>query len=361
MYLLKKAWLLAFAILLATQLFAQQAEMDKVCNDNCCAKDLTPAGTMISHLHAAKEWMFSYNYQYMDMSNLYKNDKQITSSEVYTQDYLMNPEKMNMKMNMLMAMYGVSDKITVMAMAHYMTNSMTMSMMRGTEHIMKMNGMPDMVMNNNYSMTDKTSGLGDVQLNVLYGLLESGNHNLLANIGINIPTGQINKTGTNGSMYNGQRMPYSMQTGTGTLDLSPGITYSYRKERLNYSAQLLAYIHNGYNQIGYRYGNQALANTWFAYRWSNLFSNSIRIEAITEGKIKGNDASLYSFYEPAANPLNYGGKQLRAYTGLNFYLPWTSTPSYKIGIEYGKTLYRNFNGIQMDTRNILFVNASLTF
>jgi hypothetical protein len=116
-------WLtLAMAIL--TRIQAQPADSRFCASHSCCGSDdATPAGVMISHLHAKKEWMFSYKLMTMNMSGIMSGTQSVNQESVFA-NYLMAPRNMQMNMHMLMGMYGITNRLTTMVMVSYNATSM---------------------------------------------------------------------------------------------------------------------------------------------------------------------------------------------------------------------------------------------
>lgn len=330
-------------------LYTVSAQTDSVftCASCMCKKDVTPSGVMLSHVHAKGEWMLSYRYMNMSARGIQQNGNAISNEQIYNQ-YLYFSDQMTMQMHMLMAMYGVSDKLTLMAMTEYRASSMNMVAPAGSMHMHS-----GMSMSGSMEQDMKTSGFGDVSLTALYSLVNSSQHHVLFSCGVSVPTGSIQNKGQAGSMYPGTRYPYMMQQSSGTWDIKPGLTYTYKHDKMMASTQLLSTIRTGYNPVGYKLGNEWSFNNWVAYQWTSWLSTSLRGELIQTGKIKGSDPDLYIYTEPAANPVNYGGTAAMLYAGINtFFLSKN-----KIGIEAGLPVYQKLNGIQPK----LYCNINLAY
>jgi hypothetical protein len=208
----------------------------------------------------------------------------------------------------------------------------------------------------------ESAGLGDVKLSVAYGILKKENVQLSFFGGISIPTGSAYKTGkANDPMYSNKRLPYAMQTGSGTFDLMPAINYLYQNNNLACSFQLSSTLHPWYNSLGYRYGNEATINAWFSYKWSSFMSSSIRTEASASDKILGYDQDVFYYNEPSANPQNYGGKKIIAYAGCVFQTKKGCLKNHRLGIEYGLPLLQSVNGIQMKLSQTINASWALNF
>jgi hypothetical protein len=337
-------------------LYGQQKDSLLCTQHSCCSgNDPTPAGIMISRLHAKGEWMFSYKYMHMSMKGLRNGTRSVSEKEVFS-DYLMAPENMEMNMHMLMAMYGATNRLTLMTMLHYNSSSMHMNMFSASSH--HHTGAAETGSDHNM----QSAGFGDIKLYAMYGILNTSRHQILMSGGLSFPTGNIDIKGSqNNMMYPGSRMPYSMQLGSGTIDLLPCINYLYQYHDLTFSSQVSAIIRTGKNDIGYAYGNAGTLSSWMAYKWLPFVSSSIRLEGVLSGEISGRDKEQYLFNEPSANPANYGGKMLTGYIGSLFRLPKGALSAASISMEYGVPLYQYVNNIQMKQRQALFVSVQYGF
>ena len=96
-----------------------------------------PIGVMADHRHGKGEWMVSYRYMYMDMSGSRDGTNSLSPDEIATTapnrffgqtgqppTLRVVPTDMPMQMHMIGGMYGLSDRITLMAMGNYVTKEM---------------------------------------------------------------------------------------------------------------------------------------------------------------------------------------------------------------------------------------------
>lgn len=336
------------------KLYAQNS--DSLCDAaHCtCTKTLVPPGLMIVHLHNKNEWMISYRYMHMQMSGLMSGTNSIEKENVFT-TYLMAPENMRMDMHMIMAMYGITDRLTLMTMTGFSVNNMSMAMFAPGAH--HHNGT---VAESAHTIGSK--GLADIKLHALYGLVKTGSHQLIATMGVSLPTGSIGLRGApEDPMYANQQLPYNMQLGSGTVDLLPGLSYLYSKDVLNVGAQVTGSLRPFYNAHQYHLGNDLTMNTWLGYQWWGFLGTSLRAEGNLSGHIKGMDPTIYLYNEPAANPYNYGGKRLTTYAGLYLRTRSGALSNQMIAVEYGLPVYQNLNGIQMPVKQMINASWSLTF
>ena len=207
-----------------------------------------PASVAGAHLHAKGEWMFNYQFKFMQMKNMQSENDAIGQEQVF-EDYDMYGTKMTMPMHMLMAMYGLSDRLNLMAMTHYMTCDMDMLHQMGMM---------------THEMNSTVSGFGDTRLGVIYSLAEAKNSQLIASTGISLPTGSIDNQRFD-HMNMPMRMGYPMQLGSGTID--PYLQLSLLKSVGQWSvgAQGETMMRFGRNSESYRLGNEYKMSAWLAH------------------------------------------------------------------------------------------------
>ncbi len=337
----------------------QTAKPEEVCsNHSCCgSNDPTPASVMMSHIHPKNAWMFSYKIMAMNMDGVISGTKDINKNDVFV-NYLMSPDKMQMNMHMFMAMYGVSDKLTVMAMLNHNTTDMNMSIFTASAHHHAGSAASDS--STAHFMT--TSGIGDLKLSALYSLINVPTRQLFVNLGMSIPTGKTNIKGASDDvMCPNKTYPYSMQLGSGTFDFSPAINYVSQFGKLTYSAQLSSVVRTGYNSLGYKLGNEANLNAWLAYQWLPFLSSSVMIEGNMSDKISGLDPTLYAFNELSANTSNYGGSRVNLAVGSVIQLKKGLLKNNRLAFDYSLPMYQNLNGIQMKFNHTLTLNWTMAF
>lgn len=307
------------------------------------AQDHSPVGVMISHGHPKGGWMVSYSFMQMQMKGNRSGTDAIADENVFSQ-YLMSPQSMHMDMHMIMVMYGLSGRLSFMAMAAYQKSEMKMIMLPGVMHMH--HGME--MSSTSGDMDMSSSGIGDTRIWGIYKLMNAESSSLVFSLGVNLPTGSIDLDGKP-PMYEGLRMPYMMQLGSGSVDFLPGITYLKNHKKISWSVQGLSVLRLMDNANSYHYGNEFVVNAWTSYKFGSLFSTSLRAEAVNSDKISGADKQIYYAMEPDADPKNYGGTRVNAYLGGNFYLSKGILSDTKIGFEFGAPVFQDVNGIQLGT------------
>jgi len=310
-----------------------------------------PVGVMGRHLMPEGKVMLGYSFGMMQMDGLATGtsrlDPTVAATTVPNRFFGLPmqpptlrviPEEMDMQMHMFSAMYGASDRVTLMAMVPYIEKSMTATTYAGPAgtRVLGSNKM-------------RAEGLGDITVGAVIGLYKQGRTSLNMGLGASLPTGSISETGRMLSPMGTtpeMRMAYGMQLGSGTLDLKPSLTWSSGKGRLNWGAQVSGVIRSGDNSAGYTLGDVASVTAWASYKPSPWFSYSARLEATSQGRIRGIDPFIRGPM-PGSDPANYGGETVTAYLGAELTPPSGALKGHRIGMEVGLPAYQKVNGVQL--------------
>ncbi|MBZ6378144.1 alpha-amylase [Pacificimonas flava] len=311
------------------------------------ALDHAPIGVMGDHRHAAGELMFSYRLMHMEMSGVQVGTGDISADTVATTipnrfsgmagqppTLRIVPKSMRMDMHMLGGMYGLSDRVTLMGMANYVTREMDLITYQG--------GMGTAVLGD---FGTAPGGFGDTSLTALIGLGET----VHLNAGISIPTGPITKSGdvlTPMGMRQEMRLPYPMQLGSGTWDLLPGITYTDRTGPFGWGGQVKGTLRLGENDENYHLGDTVTGTAWAAYALDPAVSVSLRAEGESVGRIEGIDPAIMGPVQ-TANPDFSGGERVTAFAGLNLVATHGPLAAWRLGLEAGMPVVQDLNGPQM--------------
>lgn len=360
------AVVMTMAVLLAGAAQAAEQQAPPKEGASCCH---LPGGQMlfnpsfgddIYHTHPTGMWMFNYKYMQMAMDGLRDGTSDVATGSVGNRrglpydNYMMIPTTMTMDMHMVMGMYGINDRLTVMAMLNYLETKMDMLMDMSPFTMM---GMPRGASDRGAVVDDpmKTSGLGDTELRGIYKFTETLN----ASLGVSLPTGDIDQEYT--TMGTVWRAPYDMQLGSGTVDLKPSVTMNVLSAdaQWNWGGQAMATLRLGDNDNDYSLGDSLKLNTWLQ-RALGPAATWIRLSYTTTASIDGNDPdiqrSLNGAYMspsmPDANPENYGGERIDGFLGISLPLGPVS-----LGVEGGIPLYQDLNGLQM--KNDWYLTAGI--
>jgi len=348
-----KTQLLASAALLCAALPAAAHEGDG--GNVTYASDHAPIGVMADHRHKKGEWMTSYRYMYMDMSGNRDGTNSLSPEEIVTtvENPFANPPMMPptlrvvptdmpMQMHMVGGMYGLTDRITLMAMGMYLTQEMDHITFQGATGATRLG-----------EFTTETSGVGDTTVGAIIGLDDGAYEHRQINLGIalSLPTGSIEETdqiltpmGTTPT----PRLPYPMQLGSGTFDLKPSLTARSRTGKWSYGTQASAVIRLDENDEGYTLGDVGEVTGWLAYEPEPWVSLSGRLKARSVGQIDGMDPLIMAPVQ-TADPANHGGETVEALIGINLAGQTGWQKGHRLAAEIGLPVMRDLNGPQMET------------
>lgn len=288
-----------------------------------------PIGVMRDHIHAKGETMVSYRYKFMHMGGgMLDGSSKVSNSDVL-KEYQMTPSDMDMRMNMFGAMHGITDNLTIYAMSGIMEKKM------------------HMVNRSDQTLTRESVGIADTKVGAMYEFFNNGKNRLQYNLGVSIPTGDIDQG------YKGTRLAYSMQNGSGSYDILPGLSYAGFKDSYSYGAQTNAVLRTHNNKVGYQSGHVYNFTTWAAKKLNNAFSVSSRLDYTITGATKGSDPSLALGMSPANNARFSGGKELDLLLGVNFMVSSGALKGHRFALEGGVPLYQRFRGTQLSNQYMI--------
>ena len=290
-------------------------------------------------MHEAGSWMFEYRFMRMEMGDLREGTDDTDARSVIrdpSTTYMMAPTEMTMDMHMLMAMYGQTDRLSWMVMLNYLDNEMDMLMF--------------MPMMGAFVKADsmKSDGLGDTEVAAMYRL-DSANTNdtLLLNVGLSLPTGSVDEEDSDGNL-----LPYGMQLGSGTFDLKPGVTYSYRMDSWDFGAQASYTMRLNDNDQDYNQGDRLDAQGWAKYGFGQGTTATARLAYSDWDSIDGAAEDITAMQlrmSPTFDPDNYGGNRWDLSVGVSH----AFGGGHMLGFEYGQPIAQDLNGVQMKTDSML--------
>jgi hypothetical protein len=310
-------------------------------HDSHAAHD-TGTAQHIHHQHGAGSWMFEYRFMRMSMDGLLDGSDSVSTAEVVAMAgayaYMMAPTKMTMDMHMLMAMYGISDKLSLMLMANYLAKDMDMQARDGTESSMD------------------SSGVGDTVLGIMYRVSPQW----MASLGLSVPTGSIDEKtdmvmSATMTMQDVQQ-PYAMQLGSGTYDLIPSVTYQQDSGHWNWGGQASLTLRNGENDNDYTLGNRRELTAWLKRKLNASTTLSGRLAWSRWGNIDGADPGIVQTMmgmktSPTADPDLQGGTRTDLLLGVSSMFG----NGHMLGLELGVPVQQNLDGPQMETERLISV------
>lgn len=318
-----------------------------------------PAGIMGDHVHQEGDWMVAYRFGNMSMNGNRNGSDRLTTADVLS-DFMASPTSMDMQMHMFSAMYGLTDRVSLMAMGAYIHKSM--------DHVTRM-GM---------RFETETEGFGDTQLGFTYGLFGYGHalhehpadcpmaglaanetrHQLYLNALLSVPTGSIDERGDTPAGRN-MVLPYPMQLGSGTVDPILGLTYSGRSGLIGWGAQGRATLRLYDNSESYHLGNHYQISVWGTSELNQSWQFSARLEGHWQDAVDGADPRLNPMMVQTANPDLLAGRRIDALLGLN-YTP-KRLEGNRFAFEIGRPIYQHLDGPQLEVDWRLTANWQWSF
>lgn len=312
------------------------------------AHDHAPIGVMADHAHDKGEVMLSYRFMRMEMQGNRIGTDSATPDQIVTtvanpyappSTLRVVPTSMDMDMHMFGAMWAPTDRITLMAMANYVSKSMdhiTYQGMMGTNRLGEFTVDPE--------------GFGDTRLSAILSLQKTASARTVLAVGASLPTGSIDKSDTVLTPMNTTpelTLPYAMQLGSGTVDPFASITHAASSGPWSWGAQAAATLRLYDNSEDYHLGDEGMVTAWAGFSPVPELALTLRAEAKAWGEISGRDVRVGAPVQ-TANPENYGGKQLSLLAGAN-YAFHGALEGHRLAAEIGVPVYRDLNGPQMET------------
>ena len=312
------------------------------------AIDHAPIGVSADHYHKKGESMISVRQGYMAMSGNSLNGSSISTSDILAMpnplgDIPANlsvvPVEMDMKMTMIGAMYAPSDKVTLMAMAMYMSKDMDLNTYKP---------MMDRGLIGTFSTS--SSDLSDLSLGAIIKLQETdlsrwhAEVTLQKSIGANDSKGEVfTPMGMNMEMI----LPYGMQAGDDATRLLLGVTnVKTISEKVLWGNQLRGKFVVA--DDNWSFGDQLEFNTWLQYEVNKAVSLSSRMKFVDQDKISGSNPMISAPVQ-TANPENYGGSEVHVGLGVNFLTHILPGKADRFGLELVKPIQQDKNNLQMKT------------
>jgi len=227
---------------------------------------------------------------------------------------------MDMIMNMLGAMYGYSKNLTLMAMIP-VTRSNSMDIQNNTSL---------------RQFTTESSGVGDLKLSALM----LAGKDFVFRAGLNIPTGSIDNTDQLPNLRT-VVLPYPMQLGSGSYELSFGGVYAKKTGRTTFGSKSEFNLVVNDNDRGYRRGNSLLLTAWQSYKVTPSTAAHGRLKFTDRGNISGVDSTIPLGAPPAVTTAQ-GGTRLDLLFGMNYMLFHGAM----MGFEIGTPIYQDLDGPQ---------------
>jgi len=351
--------LMSFVVLVAAACVLQPMQAQAYMGI-CCAKcggnmPMNIPGGGVPETH---EFRFKVQPMYMRMDGLRDGTSRVDGNDLLGMPaigkFMAVQENMDMDMLNVAMGYSLTNDIFVGLMGMYQVNRMDM-LFNSMMHINT--GMPG------YTM--ESDGLADTMLMGKYLLYADDplvpTNQMSLFVGASLPTGSIDERNTTHPMAPRQKelLPYGMQLGSGTVDPIFGLLYQGSSSPLWWGLNAM-YTGRWYdNDRDYRFGDKYRVDVYVMYQLRYDLVAEAQLNYEWGGRIRGEadesrtGASGHAvqgnggspFMTPLWNPVNYGGSNLFATFGLQ----WQPLPLHIINAQVGLPLYRDLNGLQLET------------
>lgn len=304
------------------------------------------------------KWTFHYSYRKARFGGYRRGTQDLSFDEVLftpgeprtAQNYPVVPTYITQRVHAFSAQYAVSDRTSLRVTVPYLRQS--------TEHTSSISGFSD------FELWSK--GFGDVALSITQQFAKSPTSQLSLSAGLQLPVGTINQTGDTPRMGPGtlERLPYTMQLGSGTLDLTASVQYSVQKNNFVFASNNNVVIRTGRNDNNYRLGNSFSSALTGLYTQEKRFQPGVKLSYRTIDTITGEDETLKvprRFPYPASitDGQNYGGEIVTTSAVLRSCV--TKDCRLSLDVDYTVPLYQSLNGIQPKLRKSVSVGANVAF
>jgi hypothetical protein len=191
-----------------------------------------------------------------------------------------------------------------------------------------------------------TDGMTDSALAGIWRAYQDPINRIQINLGMSFPTGSDHNTFTllqpNGT-YSTSRAFYSMQRGSGTFDVMPGIVYAGAVDRWSWGLSYRGRFPLGVNPEGWMYGDLHEFSGWGGYSWTPSLTTTVRVAGTLQGPIIGADPLVVG-KAPAANPTFYGGQRVELFGGATIGGKLIGMEPLSLVVEAGIPVYQDLNG-----------------
>lgn len=286
------------------------------------ALEVIPIDVLGTHIHVAGEWMVGYKFSYMQMSER-------SGAQNAAEGYMMRPTRMDMAMHMVELMYGLTDRLTLMAMLPYRRLHMKSRTQSGE------------------SFTTQSAGIGDVQVMGHYALYKKNADYLIAKAALSLPTGSIDAR-DEGPAGADQRLPYPMQLGAGTYGLILDLTCIDQVYNWAWGAHATGTFRLGRNDRSYRPGHEYHLGAWITRRLTDWMAPLLHADLHVRRDVEGADPALNPSMMPTADPDRQGSAHFTLGPGLSFYVPGGTLEGQRLALKAPVPVYESRNGAPLE-------------
>ena len=258
-----------------------------------------PIGVPLTQQVATGQFGLSLRLARDQFDGLQDSRKKLTSADAFARGYAIAPTERTDLRYELEAMFGYDKRWDLYLMIPYTAREMDQDLSIGGQTQVE------------------SSGLGDIQLGGIFRSYDRGPTRVSYMAGISLPTGDVDASDNYGGAPD-TTLPYSMQLGSGTFDLLPGVLIESRFDDIRVGARAAGRIHlQSANDEGWFRSNSMRLDLWAGKRLAKNLDGSLRAQADWWGDLHGADPDLIPLRNPLEDSLRQGGSRVMLFGGLS--------------------------------------------
>ncbi|MGR8997851.1 MAG: DUF3570 domain-containing protein [Gammaproteobacteria bacterium] len=325
-----------------------------------------PAGVMFDHM-LDKSGDFMVGVRYMrdtQAGNMLHGSKKVSDQTIVKNGCegspcYDTPSGMNMNMIMLNLMYAPTDWLTLMLMPQFVDMNMSTRTLDGAPPA---TFDQQAIIDHHTLHPHTTGGIGDTGMYAMIRLFDKPGHHIHGTLGVTAPTGDVNIKFRDTHRIDIGFEHYGMQTGSGTWDFKPSITYTGKMDKFSWGAQLNGTVRlANHNESGYALGDIFQSTAWGSYNVLDWLSASVRGVYTVQGSIRGEYNGTFNPLGPQDYPSNYGGRYWDVGFGLNAFVPSGDLQGNNLSFEWIQPVSDDVNGYQLPRDGALSATWSYAF
>ena len=293
-----------------------------------------PTGVVVDHNLSAGELLVGYRFGFDNMDGLQAGQFEVPIIDVLDV-FQTTPIRMQSQWHTVSAQYAPSDNVSVLARVPFRMSQM------------------DRLSRDGFVAGTSSSGLGDVRVDGVAKIYDTGPYRAHLSAGVSVPTGSQDLDDVDDFSGSTVRLPYSMQTGSGTFDIHPGITLEAMNQHGSVGLQAMGTLRNGENDFGYTLGNRVHIDGWAGFLINEQLSLSARVSYQQWDQISGRDVSfdagLDALSDPSIFPDAQGGSRLLLPLGVNLHMNEGPLAGHRLGLEWVLPISQDLDGPQLQS------------
>lgn len=205
-------------------------------------------------------------------------------------------------------------------------------------------------------------GIGDIEVEAMLEAYSSSSYRAHVSLGVEVPTGTFDATGENAFLGATEtRLPYSMQTGNGSLAFVPGVTLSTQNGYGTVGVQAKARFRVSEDDSGWKAGDDISAKLWAGYRLSDIVAVTTGLRVNRFNSIEGFDASLDPLFDPANDIILSGGTVVSVPLGATAAINDGILGGTLIAAEIDWPVHQDFDQVRITETRTLRITVSRAF